>query len=99
MTYHPGCVLTPFFCEIPEEVGPIFPALMTGGWLSGVGRRKGEAEAQDERRVERNERTVIRSCQRAATGRVRGQLPRNAPGISGVRGHAFVQMIISGGLL
>jgi hypothetical protein len=32
--------------------------------------------------------TVIRSSQRAATGRRRGQLPRNSPGICGVAGKA-----------
>ncbi len=32
--------------------------------------------------------TVIRSSQRAATGRERAQLPRNAPGICGVAGKA-----------
>jgi hypothetical protein len=32
--------------------------------------------------------TVIRSSQRAATGRERGQLPRNAPSICGVAGKA-----------
>lgn len=84
MTYHPGCMLTPFFCD-PERAGLIFPAPTTGGLLGG---RKERTEAQAERRVERNERTVIRFCQRAATERVRGQLPRNAPGISGVRGRA-----------
>jgi hypothetical protein len=43
--------------------------------------------------VESKERKVIRMCQRAATGRGRGQLPRRAPGICGVRGHACVQMM------
>lgn len=42
MTYHLGCMLTPFFCEIPEEVRPIFPALTTGGWLFGVGKKQGK---------------------------------------------------------
>lgn len=44
-------------------------------------------EAQEERRVEcdmEGNETVIRWCQRAATGWMRGQLPRNTPGICGV---------------
>ena len=58
--------------------------------MVSLSRGKGKDEAQERRVVGDMERTkggmVIRSCQRAATGRRRGQLPRSAPGICGVEG-------------
>lgn len=84
MTYHRDYMLTPFF-DFPGRF-----------WSSPSDRGEGRKEWLRLKRTVEVEgmRAVIRWCQRAATGRVRGQLPRKAPGICGVEGTLLVQMII-----
>lgn len=66
------------------------PFFNAGYYQLPAGRKKERLRLNS---VESKERKVIRECQRAATGRGRGQLPRRAPGICGVREHAYVRFI------